>query len=1806
MLSSPLSGHSQENQNLSGIINEYGEVLGINAQKCKLKITNPEGFAAGDKIIIHQSKGAEIIRTESEAYGNIDQLNNAGNFEMGTVLAVQGDSLFLTHKLLRDYDPGFGLQIVGISPLQNATISSEVTAQPWNGTTGGIVFINATGTLTLNADIEVDSLGYLGGRITRGTSQDNVDTYGISGRNSVLGAEKGESMAYPFDKDGLNYNYGRGKLVVGGGGGNNHNAGGGGGANYGAGGEGGRALQTDRRITNGNDNTGTVPGDLIGGKGGLALSALYSSPSFNKIFFGGGGGSGHQNSGNSDFKNRRHSAGKAGGGIVILSVESLVTNRKAIHANGGSYPLAADVRLDESNLSTIDNASGAGGAGGTVIIETKGIIGTLEVELNGGQGGHTYKGNALDAYGPGGGGGGGVLSLARSEFISNINASYIGGEAGTIHQGSQLFDLDNHYGAIGGTQGGFAVGITILEGTIPCNNAPEANDDFGTTGASTPISLNFLQNDHSLLPVTFEILNHFNYGNLNITDSMLTYSPVDNFIGNDTLDYQICVGTGENATCDPAKVVITVIPLEAPKLKDKSYSLTEFGPIEINLSELVDEIPPNYKLTVCEDPVSGTVNIIDNNIIQYLPNYTTTSGQDLICYQLCVNEGTTDEACSEAQIIIPFEYEITVAAQNDESQIPQNGTVLIDCIANDIIPDDGFSLSLCDEATTLGTATITADNKINYTPPTGYTGTDIICYTLCNSDNSICQSAVIQVVISGPDPAQLTDDFLTTHYNTALTADVIINDIIPEGYDAPTLCSTPINGTASFSGNNLRYTPNNGFIGRELICYQVCESGNANNCYTGNVVIDVSLDPNQIPQLYPVSIDGLPNNVDLVFYLLDPVYNFILPPNFSITIISQPAQGSTTVDNSTGTIIYNPEGSNPGLAQIVYRICNTDPEYSDTVYCTENVLAINIIPPAVDLVAEVDATVINQGDTAIIDLIANDIINGSPLASIQLITGTNNGIVTLNGSELQFIPNGDFIGTEILTYGICNENGDCDEALILIGVNPVTNVVANEDFVSTPARKVVSVNPLANDNFPNQVNISICTDYPPQHGEVQFNADGSFIYTPDDNFFGTDVFCYEICDQDIMTNCDKAFVFITVEAPIDLNAHTDEVSLPVGGTIQIPVWQNDQIMEKDISSISLCSTPSEGTAKVEGNHILYTASETISSQPILFCYQICDVFGRCANAYVVVSLVGEPEDYLLQDDVVQLPPSTTSTINVLENDELPASFSLILCSTDFPGSIRILPSLEMEYTPEENFTGEVSVCYEVCEQVRGQSIQCRTAQLRILIDDGLVANDISYNTTLNTAINIRPWENDNYFGQENGDLPAYFEIIQRPENGGLFPSSDFITYTPDTAFYGTDEFTYRICLAPDSDLCDSARVTIVIENTVNITIYNALSPNGDEMNEVFFIENLENYPNNSLLIFNRWGKECFPPKAISMIGQEQMTGAGHCLTAPIIMCSGSLVQTKNFLVSFPSNVNMKSLILLPCLLLCSLFAFGQQEPMYTQYLFNGLMYNPAYAGSRASLSGILLFRQQWTGLEGAPSTQTLSAHGQATKRMGLGVNLYNDMIGVNRTTGMNGNYSYSIPFNNKHRIRLGVSAGIIQYNNDWDKLNIKDPDDPMFGLNKESFFLPTIGMGAYYSSDVLFVGVSLPQMLQHRLDKENPQAEAKLFNHLYLTLGGIIPLGMRFKLKPSTLLKKVSDRPFQADLNLTGIIDDLIWLGFTYRTNDGIAAMIELHPTTNWWFGYAYDYPITKLNGQQNGSHEFFIGVDLYRKQETILSPRYF
>ena len=291
---------------------------------------------------------------------------------------------------------------------------------------------------------------------------------------------------------------------------------------------------------------------------------------------------------------------------------------------------------------------------------------------------------------------------------------------------------------------------------------------------------------------------------------------------------------------------------------------------------------------------------------------------------------------------------------------------------------------------------------------------------------------------------------------------------------------------------------------------------------------------------------------------------------------------------------------------------------------------------------------------------------------------------------------------------------------------------------------------------------------------------------------------------------------------------------------------------------------------------------------------------------------------------------------------------------------------------------------------------------------------------------------------------------------------------------------------------------------------------------------------------------------------------------------------------------------------------GQQEASFSHYMYNHQAINPGYVGARGVSNLTSVLRSQWTGIEGAPLTQTLSYSGPVSaKNMGFGLSIINDKIGPISSTSFNIDLAYHLRLNRKdHRLALGLKAGMLNYFLNPDMIKTLTPNDQAFVLDQERKLLPNIGFGFYYYSQKFYLGAAIPQLLAHEA--------FQLERHFYLISGGLISLSDNFMLKPSLLLKQ-SKSVAGYDFSLMAIFNQSFWLGGQIRNNfnadtfrsfagTGASALLGMHLGKNFSLGYSYGFPTSVINNGLNATtHEVFLRFDLTTKSQGYLrSPRFF
>jgi type IX secretion system PorP/SprF family membrane protein len=273
-------------------------------------------------------------------------------------------------------------------------------------------------------------------------------------------------------------------------------------------------------------------------------------------------------------------------------------------------------------------------------------------------------------------------------------------------------------------------------------------------------------------------------------------------------------------------------------------------------------------------------------------------------------------------------------------------------------------------------------------------------------------------------------------------------------------------------------------------------------------------------------------------------------------------------------------------------------------------------------------------------------------------------------------------------------------------------------------------------------------------------------------------------------------------------------------------------------------------------------------------------------------------------------------------------------------------------------------------------------------------------------------------------------------------------------------------------------------------------------------------------------------------------------------------------------------------------------------MWNMMSVNPAYAGTKGGIHGVLLHRQQWLNVEGAPSTQNFTVHSPVyQEKMGLGLNIVNDRIGVTSRLNIQAAYSYNLKLEDSN-LRFGLQGSISRWRNNWQDINTIDPNDPSFAANSESFLRPNFGVGAYWNNDRFFASAAVPHLINQDLSDE--AVEAQLRRHLFASFGGLYTINDQLKFKPSVMVKFVDSAPLQADINAELIINDRIWVGASGRVWDGLVGMAQVKIKENFWIGYAFDYPLTEIRRVASGTHEIFISYTHFLRKPKIYSPRYF
>ena len=1000
--------------------------------------------------------------------------------------------------------------------------------------------------------------------------------------------------------------------------------------------------------------------------------------------------------------------------------------------------------------------------------------------------------------------------------------------------------------------------LTITPPSPLPNNAPVAVGDIFNTPINTAITASVLPNDFDPdgdnIVVTTTPLTLPMSGTVVLnSDGTFTYTPNNGFVGNDFFVYEVCdipaVGT---TLCTQASVQISVTSTNTAPIAINDINTTLIGePATGNV--LTNDIDlEGGNLTVSTTPVvnpsNGTVTINTDGTYTYTPN-PGFEGTETFGYEVC--DDGTPALCDTAYVTInvfnvtPVPTNNTPVANNDNYTSPEGYPLTGNVLSNDF-DADGDSLILNTTPivnVTNGTVTINPDGSFVYVPTLGFNGVDSFVYEVCDASGACDQATVViqttPAAIDNQAPVAIDDANFTT-VNTLVNGNVLGNDTDPDSNNL-TVVTTPLvnvaNGVLVLNlDGTYTYLPNPGFIGTDQFVYQVCDDGVPSKCDEATVYITIGStntppiainDINTVLVGQPATGNLLTNDIDLEGGNL----------TASTTPVVNPSNGTVTI-NTDGTYTYTPNPGFEGTETFGYQVCDDGiPSLCDTAYVTINVFNVNPVPTNNAPVANNDNYTSPEGYPLLGNVLSNDfdvdgdnlILNTTPVVDVT------NGTVTINpDGSFVYVPTLGFNGVDSFVYEICDASGACDQATVVIQTTPAATdnqaPVAIDDANFTMINTLVNGNVLGNDTDPdtNNLTVTITPISDVSNGLLVLNPNGTYNYTPNTGFVGTDQFVYQICDDGVPSKCDEATVYITVSstnvAPIAINDVNISINgLPATGT----VLTNDT--DPDGGNLTVSTTPlvnvTNGTLvlNTDGTYVYtptpgFTGTET-------FTYQVCDdgVPSLCDTANVTIEVVIPTVDNdapVAVNDNYTGPEGSIVTGSVLNNDFDPDGDILLLTATPIVnvtnGTLVFNTDGTFTYLPASGFNGVDSFVYQICDAGGLCDVATVTIQTTPIEPDNQspVAVDDVASTTLNTLVNGNILGND--YDPDGNNLTVNTIPVVNPQNGivTILPNGTY-DYTPNTGFTGTDQFVYQICDDGTPSKCDVATVYISVSAPLN-------------------------------------------------------------------------------------------------------------------------------------------------------------------------------------------------------------------------------------------------------------------------------------------------------------------------------------------------------------------------------------------------------
>ncbi|MFM7813808.1 MAG: Ig-like domain-containing protein, partial [Flavobacteriales bacterium] len=817
-------------------------------------------------------------------------------------------------------------------------------------------------------------------------------------------------------------------------------------------------------------------------------------------------------------------------------------------------------------------------------------------------------------------------------------------------------------------------------------------------------------------------------------------------------------------------------------------------PTDVAISNTVAEAwlsTPNYTYTFTGSAVNGVLIGNTDGSFTYTPN-AGFEGTETITYEIC--DGAQ---CETYTLTIIVQLDTNPVALDDNYVVNEDQVLNANVSTNDVSPIGGGLTYTIGTTTTNGTLILNSNGSFNYIPNPNYNGSDSFTYTACDI-NGVCVTATVTITVAPVgDQPNAQDDNFTTEMNTALTASVTGNDTEADGDPITYAISIgPAHGTVTMNSNGtFTYTPSNNYIGPDVFIYSMCDLISCDNAVVNIEVFYPNENPIAVDDAF-TTVEDNTLSATVATNDSDPNGN---PLSYSI---ATNASNGTVIMNTDGSFLYFPNANYNGSDSFTYTVCDN---YGG---CSTATVTINVTPAFDQHTVLNDAYTINENTVLTNNVTSNDTNPDNLTLSLFLGSSTQHGTLSFQSNgNFTYTPNTDYSGTDSFTYYACDPVGVC-----LLGTVNITIINLNDapiavnELYSILANSVLNEDVSVNDYDPLGDNLTYTLSDDVNHGTLTLNADGTFTYTPDAGYVGSDFFEYSVCDP--FNICDTATAIIEVfpieQAPTIVD---DYAIVNVNELYFGDVSLNDTDQNGFTLYYSVLSGPSNGTAVVNSNGTYVYLPNTDYLGPDSLVYEACNLLNFCGAAVLYINVVPENQSPVAVDDTLSTDEDVVLTASVASNDQDPEGdvllFQLIAGTSN--GTVVLNGDGSFTYTPNPEFNGTDTFTYSACDS---QGV-CDNATVTITVvpvNDPPIAVDDSNSGAEEEELSGTVAPNDSDI---EGDALT-FSLVSTAGNGTVILNSDgTYTYTPNPDFYGTDTFLYEVC---DASACDTAMVTIIIDN----------------------------------------------------------------------------------------------------------------------------------------------------------------------------------------------------------------------------------------------------------------------------------------------------------------------------------------------------------------------------------------------------------